>query len=486
MKAYAWVVLLAGCASAAAEGLPEVEASAPRGVILSIYDTGQTLVSDLRSATLAKGDNRVRFGGLPALLDPASVSLGAVGGATELTLNEQSFVRPPEDLAGFLARYQGRPAEVAANGGISQGQLLAAAESSDRPAVLLQADDGSVSLFPDPAAIERIRVPSAVPGPALTCLLSSPGEGPANLRMWYTTRGLAWEASYEMQLDEGAGEAELLLRAALHNRSGGDFENARVRLVTTTQGRQSGAPGAASRLPGEEVTTPFRYARGLETPVPESSLAPTAQSALDVPGVVALPSGGARYVQLARAAKLPVRRFYIYDGVRFDRFQRNRRTDWNFGTEFHREVDLRIGFDNTEAAGLGFVLPPGRLRLYTRRADGTADGLVEGRLAALDPGASADVSLGPARGLSGERERTGYNEIVPLREYEESFEIRLANRSADEVEIRVVEHVYRGGQFEIVKSDADYTMTGEQTLEFRPTLKPGGDKSIHYTVRYRW
>lgn len=486
MKACAWVALLAGCASAAAEGVPDVEASAPRGVILSIYDYGQTLVSDLRSATLAKGPNRVRFGGLPALLDPASVSLGAVGGAAEVALNEQEFARPAEDLAGFLARYQGQRAEVSAKGSSSEGRLVASVEPSARPAVVLQSDDGSVSIFPDPGAVERIRVPAAVSGSVLTCLLSSPGEGPANLRMWYTTRGLAWDAAYEMQLDEGSGEADLLLRAALHNRSGGSFDNARIRLVTTIRGRPEGSPGASSRLPGEEVTTPFRYAYGLENPVPESFLAPAEHAALDVPGVMALPAGATRFVQLARAPKVPVRRFFIYDGARFDRFQRNRRTDWNFGTEFHREVEQRVGFDNTEAAGLGFALPPGSLRLYTRRADGSVDGLVEGRLPALGPGGSADVSLGSARGLSGERERTGYNEIVPLREYEESFEIRLANRTADEVEIRVVEHVYRGGQFEIVKSDADYAMTGEQKLEFRPTLKPGGDKSIHYTVRYRW
>ena len=50
----------------------------------------------------------------------------------------------------------------------------------------------------------------------------------------------------------------------------------------------------------------------------------------------------------------------------------------------------------------------------------------------------------------------------------------------------MVEHLYRWVDYEIVKADADYTATAPQTVEFRPVLKPGGKKSIHYTVRYRW
>jgi hypothetical protein len=131
-------------------------------------------------------------------------------------------------------------------------------------------------------------------------------------------------------------------------------------------------------------------------------------------------------------------------------------------------------------------LPTGRLRVLQQRADGSLDFLGEDSLAATPAEGIGHVRVGPARGLLGERERTGYSEVKPLHEYEESFEISLANDTAEDVEVRVVEHLYRWREYEIVKSDTEYDTAAPQTLEFRPALKAGGKRSIHYTVRYRW
>ena len=125
-------------------------------------------------------------------------------------------------------------------------------------------------------------------------------------------------------------------------------------------------------------------------------------------------------------------------------------------------------------------------RLYQQKADASLDLIGEDHVQATPAGATATVLLGPARGILGERERTGYSEVTPLHEYEESFEIRLENNSPEEIEIRVVEHLYRWNQFEVVKADTDYKAMGPQTIEFRPVLKSGGKRTVHYTVRYRW
>ncbi|MBU1694308.1 MAG: hypothetical protein KKC51_10140 [Verrucomicrobia bacterium] len=494
MKGFTVVLILVLSPAVTLAGpTPEIEASPPRGVILAVYDTGQALVSDLRSVTLARGENWVRFTGLPTRLEAASVSFGTVGGSVKVEATEQYFQNDLGDLASLLARYSGQPAEVSTAGETGKGQLLAAGTGNEEglPSVVLRSDDGSTRIYPNPGVIEQIRLPGVrlgeASGPSLFCRLSSSREGPVNLRMWYMTRGLSWTLSYEILLEEGGAAAELLTRAALQNQSGGDFENARVNLVATTRGRGWSLYEAATRPSVEEAPVPIRYPYGAEDPLPEPvATASSVLTTLEVPGQIALKSGETRYFQLLRVEKLPIRRFYVYDGVRFDRFQRNRRTDWNYGTEFHRDVELRLAFDNTESVGLGFELPPGILHLYSRRKDKTVDSLSESRLPGVPAGEAADLSLGSARGLSGERERTAYNEVVPLREVEESFEIRLFNGSPDEVEIRVVEHLYRGAQFDIVKSDTEYTKTGPQTIEFRPVLKPGGKRSVHYTARYRW
>ena len=129
---------------------------------------------------------------------------------------------------------------------------------------------------------------------------------------------------------------------------------------------------------------------------------------------------------------------------------------------------------------------PGTFRVYDRRADGSVDLAGESRMDGVPAGGRGSVFLGPARGLRGERERTGYSEVTAGHSYEESFEIRLENDSDSEVEIRVVEHLYRWNDYEIVRADAEYQETAPQTIEFRPVLKPGGRRAIHYTVRYNW
>ena len=58
--------------------------------------------------------------------------------------------------------------------------------------------------------------------------------------------------------------------------------------------------------------------------------------------------------------------------------------------------------------------------------------------------------------------------------------------SAEEVEIRVVEHLYRWPDYKVVKADMAYKELSPGIIEFRPLLKPGGRRSVHYTVRYSW
>ena len=116
---------------------------------------------------------------------------------------------------------------------------------------------------------------------------------------------------------------------------------------------------------------------------------------------MSLPDGATKYVTLYTSSKLPVRHVFVYDGVRFDRYQRSRITDWNYGTECHNIVDEFIEFDNTTDNGLGRPLPPGKLRLIQRRGGDVLDFLGETDLPAIAAGDSARARIGPARGWRG-------------------------------------------------------------------------------------
>lgn len=472
-------------ARGATGGVIESQASPPKGVTIAVYDTGFGLVSELRSATLAKGENLVKFVRLPPQLDPASISLLPVSGG-KFEVLEQQFRYDLGDLSSLLDRYLGKTIEVTTPGGARKGTLVSASSPpAGAPVLAISSADGAVTTLAGPDTPSEITFPDAARTaylePAVLLRVEAAQEGPLNLRLSYLVPGMSWDAAYEAILANDGREAYLVVRANVLNGSGAGFNDARVRLVATEKGSTAPASGQPAG------SAPLRYSYGSPEPGFERTVASAgAVGNYELSRPLTLQRGETAHIQLFTVERLPVSRFYVYDGVRFDRFQRNRRNDWNYGTEFHRTVETRLQFSNTKDSGLGSGLPPGRFRLYEQSDNGAVELIGEDRLPAVAAGATANLLLGPARGVLGERERTGYSEITPLHEYEESFEIRLENNTSEEVEIRVVEHLYRWEEFEVVKADTDYTATGPQTIEFRPVLKPGGKRSVHYTVRYRW
>jgi len=68
----------------------------------------------------------------------------------------------------------------------------------------------------------------------------------------------------------------------------------------------------------------------------------------------------------------------------------------------------------------------------------------------------------------------------------ETFEIKVRNHKKEPVEVRVVEHLYRGKNWEIVTKSDDYRKKDSQTIEFPVTIAPDGEKVITYTAHYTW
>ena len=68
----------------------------------------------------------------------------------------------------------------------------------------------------------------------------------------------------------------------------------------------------------------------------------------------------------------------------------------------------------------------------------------------------------------------------------ESFEIHVRNHKKEAVEVRVVEHLYRWNNWEVISESEKHLKTDAQTMEYRVTLPPDGEKTVTYTVRYTW
>lgn len=482
-------LLVAGAGPAAAqEAVSRIEVAAPQGVTVSVYDSGLGMINEARRVALPSGESDLLIGNLPSRIVPASASYGAAARAAPFDLLEQYIQYDLSDRRALLRRMIGQPVVVQQAGTTHEGILLAdaLAPADDLP---VRSRDGRNLWMIPVDAIDAVTFPFGrdllAVEPRLVWRVRARQEGPQNFRLAYQTDGLSWRTTYEMMLASDAMQADFSARVQIDNTSGGRYENARVRLLLTEKGMT--APILPDDPEPQIIRPALRYQYGSREPSFERSIAALAPIEIyELPRTVTLENERPTFVQLVQANELPIRRFHVYDGVRLDRFQRNRRTDWNYGTEFHTIVQTHVEFENRENFGLGVNLPPGLCRLYQVRADGAIDLIGEEMLLPIPVGGTGHLRVGPARGLTGERERTGYVEVKPHHVYEETFQIRLTNTSDDPAEIRVVEHLYRWPEFEIIRADADYVQTQPQTIEFKVELKPGGRRSINYTVRYTW
>jgi hypothetical protein len=142
---------------------------------------------------------------------------------------------------------------------------------------------------------------------------------------------------------------------------------------------------------------------------------------------------------------------------------------------------------NSKGNRLGMPLPKGRMRFYRKGDDGQLEFTGENTIDHTPKDELIRVYTGDAFDIVGERRRTDYRIDTNRNWLDETFEIKLRNhKEKDAVEIRVVEHLYRWINWEIVEKSDTFLKTESQTMEFRVQVPPGGEKTITYKVHYTW
>ena len=62
----------------------------------------------------------------------------------------------------------------------------------------------------------------------------------------------------------------------------------------------------------------------------------------------------------------------------------------------------------------------------------------------------------------------------------------LRNRKKEEVNIRVVEHLYRSANWEVKGNDADFIKIDSNEIQFRVDVPAESERKVNYTVVYTW
>jgi hypothetical protein len=295
---------------------------------------------------------------------------------------------------------------------------------------------------------------------------------------------MSWKAEYNL-VSPGEGDAiDVIGWVTMDNQTGKTFENARIKLMAgdvskIQQDTRYGGMGGG----GMEGMAKARSV------VSEKAFDEYHLYTLSRPAT--LHDRETKQVEFLRTERAKAQRFYVYDGAKIDANRRmdSIRQDRDYGTQSNPKVWVMKEIKNSKENNLGIPLPKGRVRFYRKDDDGQLEFTGENTIDHTPKDEIIRIYTGDAFDLVGERRRIDYKINTSPREssVDESFEIKLRNhKEKDPAEIRVVEHLYRWSNWEIVEKSDTFLKTDSQTIEFRVQVPAGGEKAITYKVHYSW
>jgi hypothetical protein len=322
--------------------------------------------------------------------------------------------------------------------------------------------------------------------PTINWLIKTNEKGKLPAELSYITGGMSWEADYSM-LDSGDGnELDMIGWVTMDNQTGRTFENARIKLMA----------GDVSKIqPQDQYYADYAMAR----PMSAGEMAPAVtEKAFEeyhlytLANTTTLRDRQTKQVEFVRASGIKNQKLYVYDGFKIDRRyygwdSESIRQNRDYGTKCNKKVWVMREFMNTKDNNLGIPLPRGLLRFYRKDDDGQLEFTGENYIDHTPKDEKVRVYTGNAFDLVGERTRTDYTIDTSHDWLDEAFEIKVRNRKEkDTVEFRVVEHLYRWINWDIVEKSHDFEKTDSQTIEFRVEVPPGEERVITYKVHYTW
>jgi hypothetical protein len=437
-----------------------------RGLNVTIYNGGASLIHDHRRLTFAKGLNRIAWRDVSGMLDPTSAVVRSLTSGSALAVVEQNFDFSLLTPSSLLAKYVGRNVTVIHDVAIpgyprrERARLL----SNNDGIVLQYADrietslDGSHLVF------------DAIPGdlrdrPTLLLDLESSRPGPQDVDLAYVSSGLGWQADYVGTVSADKTRMDLNGLVTLTNTSGTTFANARLQLVAGNvnlnqsaqpMGSENGVPLAAMPAPMQQESY-FEY--HLYTLARPTTIA----------------NGQTKQVALLSARNVPIKESLELRGS--DGYYSNANAD--LGAKL--PVGAYVTFAN-KGGDLGIPLPGGLVRLYANDSRGTSQFLGSDRIDHTPKNEDVRLHVGDSFDVTANKKQTDFKAIGNCT-YESSYDIRLANAKDVAQFVDVVEPI--PGDWSILAENVPHVKTSSATSTWHIRVPPDSNTTLTYRARVR-
>ncbi|MGA9583956.1 MAG: hypothetical protein WBQ95_01445 [Terracidiphilus sp.] len=308
----------------------------------------------------------------------------------------------------------------------------------------------------------------------------------------YITGGLSWQAAYNAIVPDAAADVtgdqrgDILGWITISNQSGADFPAAHIKLMA---GDGAKPLDQDFRIPRQIMNAGFAS----NTELQEMQIGQKAFDNFhfyDLNRTIHVGDGEVKQIQFLTAGGVSISRAYVYDGAATNRqpiYDGRVNDEPGYGLDAMRtKVNIAQEIRNTSANHLGIPLPSGRLRLYSRDSRGQIDFVGEDLIPHIPTGGSINIISGDVFDVKGARTQTDFHVSQNGRTLDETIQIKLTNQRPQPVVVTVVEHLYRGKNWEVTEKSADYTAVDSNTIQFPVKVPAKGESTLTYSVRYSW
>lgn len=442
---------------------------------LTIYNGGYAVVRETLPIDLKSGVNHVSFAGATAQVEADSVILRDIAGKAEFQILEQSYRNDPVSQAMLMSLFEGKTLEFVRHEANKPDRII--------PGKVVRSGFVPGGRFVEPIIEVDGKLQFSLPGepafpslgndnvlkPTLSWKLNSASAGKIDAEVAYLSNGFTWEASYNLVATDKSDLLDVVGWVTMNNQSGMTFTDAKIKLMAGDVNRaQPEYPMAGRAMMAEAFSVADAKV------VTEKSFDEFHLYTLGNPAT--LRDKETKQVEFVRATGVKAERIYVYEGSGYSRR----------GSSSAGKVQVFREFKNSEANKLGMALPKGKVRFYSQDGDRQLEFVGENRIDHTPKDEVIRVLTGNSFDLVGERRVVSQTERSAERTATQTVEVKVRNRKKEPVEIRVVEHANRGGNWTLTTQSQPHEKKDATTFEFRVPLQPDEEKTVTYTIRYTW
>jgi hypothetical protein len=436
-------------------------------VSVTVYNSNLALVRDVRQIHLQSGVAQLRFEGVAASINPATVHFRSLTDPAKLSVVEQNYEYDLLDPQKLLQKYVGRELTIEVAGVQSKATLL-----SDNNGPVWKIGNEIVTGLP----VTSYRFPE-LPGnlysrPTLVWTLDNRGADAQRVEASYLTDNMNWNADYVLTVGRDEKAADLDGWVTLVNNSGAAYNNAKLQLVAgdihRTQAQVMTDRVAMMKSMAENAAAPPQFQQeGFSEYHLYTLQRPTS-----------IQDKESKQISLLAATNIPVEKYLAVEGQPY--YYRNPQ---GIGNAIPQPVKVFYRFRNEQKGGLGMPLPAGTVRVYQSDSKGGIQFAGEDTISHTPKDETLRIYVGNAFDVVCERKQTDYKKLASNL-YELEYQISLRNHKDAPVTVEVREPV--GGDWEVVSSNFQWTKLDSSTIGFQIPVEKDGTATLDYRVRVKW